>query len=179
MTAGRVFIATSLDGFVARTDHRIDWLTRQATAGEDHGYEAFMAGVDGIVMGRGSFESVLAFPEWPYQKPVIVMSSRLVDSDIPSHLTSKVRLTRLDPIALMASLHEAGWQRAYIDGGSIVQSFVREGLVEELTVTLIPVLIGQGIALFGQVNADIDLDLISSKAFPSGLVRNHYRIRKN
>lgn len=175
MTSGHVYIATSLDGFVARRDHRIDWLMKQNTAGEDHGFEAFMDSVDGLVMGRGSFLNVLSFGEWPYRKPVMVMSRTLGEEDVPKALRDKVRLTRQSPVELMASLRDVGWQRAYIDGGQLVQSFIREGLIDDLTLATIPILIGDGIRLFGELERDIDLQLLSSTSFPSGIVQSHYR----
>ncbi len=178
MTTGHVYIATSLDGFVARPDHRIDWLTKQKTDGEDHGYDEFIDSVDGIVMGRGSFETILSFGEWPYQKPVIVMSKSLSQSDIPAELADKVRLSDLEPVELMRSLDEEGWSRAYVDGGRVVQSFMRAGLIEDMVLTTMPILIGDGIRLFGEIDRDIDLELISAKSFKSGMVQTRYRVLK-
>jgi dihydrofolate reductase len=161
---------------VARLDHQLDWLTKQATDGEDHGYEAFVAGVDGIVMGRGSYENVLSFGEWPYQKPVIVMSQTLSQDDLPAELRDRVRLGCLSPADLMKSVHLEGWARAYIDGGKLVQSFINEGLIEDLVVTTVPILIGSGRRLFGDLGGDIDLELLASRSFKSGLVQSRYRI---
>ncbi len=178
MTTGHVFIATSLDGFVARSDHALDWLMKQNTGEGDHGFAAFMDSVDGLVMGAGSFRTVLGFGEWPYTKPVVVMSSRLTEADIPQHLADKVRISPLAPEALMQGLNAAGWTRAYVDGGRLVQSFLRAGLIAEITLTLIPILIGSGIRLFGDLPADLDLDLISAEPFGEGLLKTHYRVRR-
>jgi dihydrofolate reductase len=169
-------IATSLDGFIARRDHQIDWLTKQDTEGDDLGFEAFMASVDGIVMGRGSYENVLTFGEWPYKKPVIVMSKRLSDDDIPKRLQGRIRMVDLGPAEMIKSLAAEGWSRAYVDGGKIVQSFIRCGLIEDLVLTTIPILLGDGLRLFGEIGGDIDLELIDSKSFGSGLVQTHYRL---
>ena len=177
MTTGHVFMATSLDGFVARQDHRLDWLMKQQTEGEDHGYDNFIADMDGIVMGRGSYETVLGFDSWPYDKPVIVMSGSVSERDIPAALRDHVRLTTLAPTDLMASLRKEGWTRAYIDGGQLVQSFLRDGLIKDLVLTVVPVLIGEGIRLFGPVPQDIDLELVGTKSFKSGLVQIRYRIQ--
>jgi len=179
MTTGHVFIATSLDGFVARTDHTMDWLNRQIIEGEDHGFEKFMGSVDGLVMGSGSFKNVLTFGDWPYQKHVKVMSQSLNESDIPADLNGKVSLTRLSPKELMSALNKEGWKRAYVDGGQLVQSFIREGLIEDVTLTLVPILIGSGLRLFGEVDRDIDLQLRHSLAFGSGMVQNHYKLIKS
>lgn len=176
MITGHVFMGMSLDGFIARRDHALDWLMKQETAGDDHGFGAFMASVDGLVMGRGSFETVRGFEAWPYQKPVIVMSQSLSNSDIPQTLQSKVRLSRKDPSALMQELSDAGWGRVYVDGGQIVQSFLRAGLIADLTLTTVPILIGDGIRLFGPLDHDIDLTHIETSVSPTGLVTSRYAV---
>ena len=176
MTTGHVYIATSLDGFVARKNHSLDWLMKQVTEGEEHGYEEFLASVDGIVMGRGSYEAVLAFKAWPYKKPVVVMSKTLRASEVPEALRDRVEITALEPTDLLESLTSRGWERAYIDGGKVVQSFVRAGLIEDFVLTTIPILLGDGIRLFGSVPSDVDLELLGSKPFPSGLLQSHYRV---
>lgn len=177
MTSGHLFIATSLDGFVARKDRQIDWLEKQPMADEDHGYDAFVELVDGIVMGRGTFETVRAYEPWPYQKPVVVMSGSLGQGDIPAALRGRVTVSDLSPAALMDDLAARGWERAYIEGGALVQSFLREGLIRDIVLTVAPVLIGDGIRLFGALDFDIDLELVGATAFPSGLVQSRYRIR--
>ena len=176
MTTGHVFIATSLDGYVARRNGELDWLMKQKTGGEDHGFVAFMEAVDGLVMGRGSFQNALSFGEWPYNKPVIVMSRSLTEKDIPDHLHDKVRLSSQEPEALMQALDKEGWKKAYIDGGKLVQSFLRAGLIFDITLTRIPILIGDGLPLFGSIDNDIDLELICTQSFESGLVTSKYRI---
>lgn len=176
MITGHVFIATSLDGFIARADGALDWLTRYDTAGEDHGYDAVMGSVDGLVMGRGSFEQVLGFDAWPYAKPVMVMSRTLEPGDIPAALADRVELTRLDPPALMAMLEARGWRHVYVDGGKVVTSFFRAGLIGHMTLTRVPILIGGGLPLFGALDRDIELELLESRSFPSGLVTSRYRV---
>lgn len=182
MTTGHVFIATSLDGFVARDtsdpEAKLDWLMKQDTVGEDHGYDEFMESVDCLVMGRGSYETLLGFEGWPYGKPVIVVSKSLTQSDIPDELSDKVELVNLTPHEVLDMLGKRGWTRAYIDGGKLVQSFIRERLIEDITLTRIPILIGTGVPLFGAVDQDIDLELRSVKAFESGLVTSVYGINK-
>lgn len=187
MTTGHVYIATSLDGFVARSDHSLDWLTKQPTSeGQgDMGYAAFMASVDGLVMGRGSFTNLLGLldlgPEgdaeaWPYKKPVVVVSRSLKAGDVPAALRERVRIVDLEPAALMDHLAEQGWSRAYVDGGLLVQSFLRAGLIEDMILTTIPILIGVGKRLFGELPGDIDLELVRSEAFENGMVQSHYRL---
>ena len=178
MATGHVFIATSVDGFVARKDHQLDWLMKQDTAGEDQGFAAFMESVDGLVMGRGSFETVAGFEgEWPYSKPVIVASRTLSQSDVPSELVRRVEISALEPVALMEKLGNDGWSRVYVDGGRLVQSFIHLGLVDSIILTRVPVLIGSGISLFGELEGDIDLELLECKSFASGMVQSHYRLK--
>lgn len=170
-------MAMSLDGFVARSDGGLDWLMKQNTDGEDHGFDLFMASVDGLVMGRGSYQNVLTLGDWPYRKPVIVMSRSLTNADIPDALKDKVRLSDQAPRELMAQLDREGWRRAYVDGGKIVQSFLSEGLIEDMVLTHVPILIGDGLPLFGRLTEDIDLAHLETRSFPSGLVSSKYKIR--
>lgn len=174
MTTGHIFMAMSLDGFVARPDFGLDWLLKQKTEGEDHGFDRFMASVDGLVMGSGSFRTALTFDGWPYEKPVIVMSHSLTPQDIPDELRGTVSLSQKSPRHILAALAEQGWTRAYIDGGKIIQSFMREKLIVDMTVTIIPILIGEGKRMFGALDADIDLKLVESTSYPSGLVTSRY-----
>ncbi len=177
MIAGRVFIATSLDGFIARGNGDIDWLPGLDTDGGDYGYGAFMESVDGIVMGRGSFEKVAGFDEWPYPKPVVVMSRSLAEGDLPVALAGKVRISDLAPRELMRELGSLGWRAAYIDGGKVIQSFLRAGLIGDMTITRIPTLIGDGIPLFGMLEKDIALAHQETTAYPSGLVQSRYVVK--
>ncbi|WP_022704239.1 dihydrofolate reductase family protein [Pseudorhodobacter ferrugineus] len=173
------FIAASLDGFIARPDGSIDWLEPFNAADEDHGYDAFIADKDGIIMGRGTYETVLGFGQWPYTRPVIVLSHSLTVDDIPDSLADHVAITDMDPTELVAALAEEGWQNAYVDGGQVIQSFLNAGLLDQMTITRVPVLLGSGRPLFGSVAADMHLNLIGSRSFPSGLVSSTYRIAAN
>lgn len=177
MTTGHVFMAMSLDGFVAREDHALDWLMKQPGDDEDHGYDAHIARMDGIVMGTGSFRTVLGFGDWPYTLPVVVMSRSLREADIPEVLKDKVRLSDKAPKALMAELAAEGWQRAYVDGGAVVRSFLAAGLVEDMTVTIVPILLGRGIRLFGELPGDVDLETSEVRPHPSGLTDLVFRVK--
>lgn len=176
MTTAHVFIATSLDGFIARPDGDIGWLLQRDDTTEDHGYLAFIADKDLIVMGRGSYEKVLTFDTWPYDLPVLVLSAQLADAPVPAALEGKLRFSRQAPRDVMAELAVQGVRRVYVDGGQLVQSFLRDGLIEDIVITTAPVLIGAGRPLFGALPQDIDLKLVSSRSFPSGLVQSHYRL---
>lgn len=172
-----VFIATSLDGFIARTDGDIEWLHEVEPIGgdDDAGYGAFFNSIDVLVMGRGSFEKVLEFDEWPYQsKPVIVLSRSL--TGVPDKLCDKVKIDASSPQDLVEKLSREGCKRIYLDGGKVIQSFISEGLVDDIIVTTIPILIGQGRPLFGPLHKDINLRLIETKSWENGLVQLHYQL---
>ncbi|MDZ4742884.1 MAG: dihydrofolate reductase family protein [Verrucomicrobiota bacterium] len=173
-----VFIATSLDGYIAREDGRIDWLD-QANAsippGEDCGYWEFISTVDTMVMGRRTFEQVLSFPEWPYgQTPVVVLSRGL--KELPQGVLPSVSLSKESPEVLVARLSAGGSKHLYIDGGLTIQGFLDAGLIDEMTITRIPILIGQGKTLFGPVERDIPLEHITTHVYEFGFVQSMYRI---
>ena len=174
MVTGHVFIATSLDGFIARQGGGLDWLFASDPGGENHGYDAFMARMDGIIMGRGTFESVLTLGPWSYPKPVVVMSRSLTDADVPADLAGRVRITAEPPRPLFERLSREGWRRAYVDGGKVIRSCLAEGLIEDLILTRAPVLIGTGRPLFGSLEQDLRLVHQGTEAFPSGLVQSRY-----
>jgi dihydrofolate reductase len=167
-----VFIGTSVDGFIARANGDIDWLP---TVVEDHGYNDFFSSVDALVIGRGTFETVLTFGEWPYgKKPVVVLSSRPIDfSGVKSENLRQMSGT---PSEIVAKLEAEGVRHVYVDGGVTIQRFLRAGLIQRLIITRIPVLIGSGIPLFGALDTDVKLKLLSTRSFPSGLVQTEYEV---
>ncbi len=175
-----VFIATSLDGFIARTNGSIDWLEEAnsaVTPGEDFGYHAFMASVDVLIMGRNTFETALGFGEWPYgDKPVVVLSSRL--KSLPPEVQSSVSLENEEPAVLVARLAAEGRTKAYVDGGLTIQRFLAADLVDEITITRIPVLIGEGRALFGPLPRDRRLRHVATRAWDCGFVQSTYRVER-
>ncbi|MCL8313988.1 dihydrofolate reductase family protein [Enterobacter cloacae subsp. cloacae] len=178
MITTHVFIAVSLDGYIARQDGDIGWLLQRDDPTEDHGYDAFIADKDWIVMGRGSYEKVLTFDQWPYNRPVLVLSSQLADTEVPEALKGKVQFSRCTPKEALDELAVQNAHRIYLDGGQVIQSFLREGLVADMVITTVPVLIGSGKPLFGSLSRDIDLTLLSTRSFPSGLVQSHYRLTR-
>ncbi len=166
-----VFVGTSVDGFIARANHALDFLP--PGGGEEHGYLAFMASVDAMVIGRNTYDTVLAFDEWPYgHKPVFVLSSRPIE--MPPSTEAVVERMQGDPSDITCRLAERGFQHLYIDGGVTIQTFLRAGLIQRLVITQVPVLIGTGIALFGALPHDIKLQHISTRHFASGLVQSEY-----
>ncbi len=171
---GHVFIATSLDGYIARPDGGIDWLPTDTSAG-DHGYAAFTAGIDALVMGRNTYELVLSFGAWPYEKPVVVLSRRGVT--IAPELEGKVFAMSGTPEAIVAQCAARGWHQLYVDGGVTIQRFLAAGLIERLVITRVPVVLGAGLPLFGAVPQDIRMDHVRTEAFANGLVQSEYRVR--
>ena len=172
-----VYIATSLDGFIARPDGDIDWLTAAGTLeeGEDYGYHAFMDTINALVMGRKTFEKVRSFESpWPYGDTRVIVMSR-TDTSWPD-LPSTVERFAGTPHELIDTLANEGLQRLYIDGGRLIQSFLRAGLITDLTITRIPVLIGAGIPLFGDLDADIALTHVNTTPYPNGLVQSIYEV---
>jgi dihydrofolate reductase len=176
MPTGHVFIGTSLDGFIARTNGAIEWLTEFSNLGEDHGYDAHMARVDGIIMGRGTFEAVKDIEPWFYAKTVLVLSQTLTNNDVPQALRGKVEIIDVTTQEAMMIAAERGWRSVYIDGGAVIQSFLRDGLISDLVISRVPVLIGDGLPLFGALPADIELEHVETSAFPSGIVQSFYRV---
>lgn len=176
MITGHVFIATSLDGYIARPDGDIDWLLTRDDPNEDHGYADFITDKGAIVMGRGCYEKVLTMGDWAYDLPVLVLSRQLADKAVPEALEGKVRFAGWTPKEAMAHLADKGVTRVYVDGGQLVQSFLRDGLIADLVVTTVPMLIGAGRPLFGALPQDVSLTLVSSRSFPSGLVQSVYRV---
>ncbi len=177
MTSCHAFIAASLDGFIARPDGDIGWLGDFQAADEDHGYEAFIDGIDGLVMGRNTFTKVLAFGEWPYAKPVIVATRTLADAALPRALHDRVSLCAGTPAELVAMAAERGWRRVYVDGGRLIQSFIAADLLADMIVTRVPVLLGDGIPLFGPLSPSRTVRHVQTTAFPSGLVQSKYEFR--
>lgn len=168
-----VFVGASVDGFIARRDGALDFLPDDP---EPHGYEEFIAGVDTIVIGRNTFEIVLGFPSWPYDssKRVVVLSSQPIDLSVVKG--GRVEQMNGEPADIVAQLAATGSHHLYVDGGITVQRFLRAGLVDRLTVTRVPVLIGEGIPLFGPTTKDIRLRHIATRQYPSGLVQSEYAI---
>lgn len=168
-----VFVGTSVDGFIARPNGDLDWLP--PGGGEPHGYDELMASVDAIVIGRKTFETVLSFGAWPYgDKRVVVLSSRPVD--LSAGGGGVVEQMAGTPAEIVAQLAASGANHVYVDGGITIQGFLRAGLVQRLVITRVPVLIGDGIPLFGALPRDVRLHHIATRHYPSGLVQSEYHV---
>lgn len=180
MSKCSVFIATSLDGFIAREDGGIDWLPTPDTeseGGEDYGYDDFINSIDALVMGRNTYELVLTFDKWYYgDLPVFVLTTRGVE--IPKRISETVFQLSGEPQEIVQELAKKGYHNLYIDGGKTIQGFLNAGLIDEITITTIPVLIGSGIPLFGPTNKDIRLKLIESRSLDNQLIQTRYKVIK-
>ena len=175
-----VYIATSLDGFIARRDGSIDWLN-EANAivpeGEDCGFMEFMDSVDALIMGRKTYEQVLLFGQWPYGDiPVVVLSHNSIE--IPSRLPDTVSHSAEPPSAILRRLAANDVKHVYIDGGRTIQSFLAESLIDEITITRIPVVIGDGIPLFVPIKKEIILTHLRTTAYEFGFVQSTYSVNK-
>jgi dihydrofolate reductase len=168
-----VFVGTSVDGFIARPNGDLDFLP--VGGGEPHGYNEFLASVDALVIGRKTFETVLGFAAWPYgNKRVVVLSSGPVDlSAVRGGVVEQMAGT---PAEIVSKLAASGAHHLYVDGGITIQGFLRAGLVQRLIITRVPVLIGDGIPLFGTLPRDLRLNHVATQHYPSGLVKSEYRI---
>ena len=184
-----VYIGSSLDGFIARKDGSFDFLDfdspnersnddsgAEDSDAEDYGFAEFMESVDLLLMGRHTFEVLLTFDEWIYgDTHLTVLSSTLGPEAIPARMEGKVSISSGKPSEILEDLAEKGVQHVYVDGGKTVQAFIAAGLIDEITIGIVPVLIGDGIPLFGPLDSDLRLEHIGTRSFPSGLVQVKYR----
>ena len=177
---GSVFLGMSVDGFIARLDGDLSWLTGGAEpdgppddgAGGDFGFAEFVSGIDALLMGRATYDVIAPFAEWPYQgRPVHVLSTTLDEGD------SRVAAVHRSFDEAVAALDAAGYRRVYVDGGRTVHTALRAGLVADLTLSRVPVLIGTGHTPFGELAADIALEHVRTQTFPGGMVQSTYRVR--
>jgi dihydrofolate reductase len=172
---GCVFVGTSLDGFIARENGDFDWLTAAGDALGETGYDEFFASVDAMVLGRGTFDTVSTFPEWPYAgKRVFVLSRTLLRShNSLSQPDTSIHATLGDVLeALIAECR----RRVYVDGGRTIQSFLRAGLIREITITRAPVLLGSGIPLFGPLSGDVQLRHVGTRELGAGFTQSSYEV---
>ena len=178
-----IYIATSLDGFMARKNGSLDWLpgsnvtTTPTDDNEDYGYKAFMDSVDALIMGRHTFETVLSLGQWPYNdKCVIVLSSTL--TRLPDDVPKTVELKSGSQAELYKELEKSGFRHICLDGGKTIQGFLDVGLVDEMIITTIPVLIGSGIPLFGPLHQDVKLKHVKTLPFENGFLQSRYTVIK-
>jgi dihydrofolate reductase len=171
-----VFIGTSLDGFIARKNGDIDWLVQYANKEAVQAYEKFMSRIDAIVIGRGTFEKVLSFPSWPYEKKVFVLSTSI--KEVPAALKEKVTILSMKPAELLTYLSGKRFSSIYVDGGKVIQDFLKADLIDELIISKAPVLLGSGIPLFGHLDTDLQFKHSRTETGSNGLVRSYYERKR-
>ncbi|PJZ43825.1 dihydrofolate reductase family protein [Leptospira brenneri] len=172
----KAFIATSLDGFIARTDGSIDWLTSEeyVLGNNDFGYSSFMKSIDCIIMGRTTFEQVLTFEPYPFASiPVYVLTR---NSDYQYHSQFPIQIFYGSLNELNSKLEKEKIKSAYVDGGKLIQSFIKESMMDSITITLIPVLLGSGLPLFANLSKEIKLKHLETSSFPNGFVQSLYHV---
>lgn len=170
-----IYIATSIDGYIARKDGALDWLEYGHTGDEDYGFKKFISGIDALILGRNTYEVVSAFGEWPYNykgKRVIVLSNTLNEVRQEAELFCG----QLDE--LLSTLYSSGITHVWVDGGITASKFLEAGLVDEITISIIAMILGSGIPLFSVMSKEQKCRLISSQSYPSGLVQLKYETMK-
>ena len=173
-----VFIATSLDGYIADKNGEVDWLHSVPNPdNNDMGYVEFINGIDALVMGRKTFETVIGFDvPWPYTKPVFVLSNKL--KEIPDSHKEKAFLMNGTLTEILEQIHEKGFERLYIDGGTTIRNFLKEDLIDEMILTTIPILLGGGSSLFGDLPAELNFEMVGTKTFLNQISQRHYRRKR-
>lgn len=168
-----IYIAVSLDGFIAGNDGNLDWLTGIPNPdNKDYGFAEFLDSIDGIVMGRNTFETVMSFGEWPYTKKVFVLSNTL--NEIPEKIGSRAEIvTGLIP-DILEDLNRRGFRNLYVDGGKTIQSFLELDLIDEMIITLVSILLGDGIPLFGTLARLLKFKAIKAEKLNDSLVQIRY-----
>ena len=172
-----IFIATSIDGFIADKNGGLDWLhSIPNPENNDMGYVEFTSRIDALVMGRKTFETVIGFDvPWPYSKPVFVLSNKL--KEMPESHKDQAILVKGTPSEILEQIHAKGYERLYIDGGTTIRHFLRTDLIDEMILTTIPILLGGGSSLFAELPNELKFELVGTKTFLDQITQNHY-IRK-
>ncbi|MCO4293571.1 dihydrofolate reductase family protein [Solitalea sp. MAHUQ-68] len=167
-----IYIGTSLDGFIARNDGDIEWLVKFQNQEVDDSYQEFISKIDVIVIGRGTYEKVITFPSWFYEQKVYLLSTTI--KQVPDHLREKVTILSMEPRELINYLANEGFSNIYVDGGKVIQSFLKEDCIDEMVITKVPEVLGRGIPLFGYLQNDLHFKHIRTEVFSNGLVKSHY-----
>ncbi|HKK81337.1 MAG TPA: dihydrofolate reductase family protein [Prolixibacteraceae bacterium] len=176
--ANKVFIAASLDGCIADRNDGLAWLNSVPNPDNiDMGYADFMEDIDAIIMGRITFETVCNFDvDWPYNKPVFVLSRSL--KQLNHEYQDKAELMGGSPENILNVIYKRGYKVLYIDGGSTIQNFLKEDLIDELIITTIPILLGGGSRLFSDLPEELEFELVDSNVYLNQVVQNHYKRKR-
>lgn len=180
-----VYIATSADGYIATLDGSVDWLhtagNSEADMGDnqDMGFDRFIKSIDCMIMGRKCMEMIssmdLTPEQWPYGNTHIIVLSNTV-TEPPENLSGKIEMYSGDIHVLIKKLENKGFKHAYIDGGSTITSFINLKLIDKMTITKVPVLLGEGIPLFGKINQNVKLENSEATAFPNEFIQIKYDV---
>ena len=173
-----IFIATSIDGFIADKNGGLDWLhSIPNPENNDMGYVEFTNRIDALVMGRKTFETVIGFDvPWPYSKPVFVLSNKL--KEIPESHRDRAFLVKGTPAEILEQIHRKGYERLYIDGGTTIMSFLKADLIDEMILTTIPILLGGGSSLFTELPNELKFELVGTKTFLDQITQDHYKRKR-
>jgi dihydrofolate reductase len=164
-----VYIATSLDGYIATTDGSLDWLEAAVGTDEDYGWESFIGDIDALAMGRGTYDHIGHLDPLPFgERPVFVFTHR-VPADRPG-----VTFWSRSPQEAVAEWAARGLRHVYVDGGRLITDFVAAGFVDDLTITTVPVLLGGGLPLFHPLPGPVRLYCTSVQSWPSGVMQARY-----
>lgn len=172
-----VYVGTSLDGFIARKNGNIDWLANYESEEVFTSYKEFIGNIDAVVIGKGTFETVLTFPAWPYEKKVFVLSTSM--KKVPERLEGEVRILSMKPREVLTYLAQEGFSNIYIDGGKVIQEFLKEDCIDEIILTRVPLLLGDGVPLFGSLDKDLHFTHRGTNLFSNGLVKSRYERRRS
>lgn len=168
-----VYVGTSLDGLIAGKGGDIDWLLPFQNEEVGESYKNFMSSIDAVVIGKGTFDTLLSFPAWPYEQKVFLLSSSV--SQPPKHLSEKVTVLSMKPREVLKHLSDKGFLNVYVDGGKVIQGFLKEDCIDELNITKVPVILGSGVPLFGALDNVLQFDHIETSVFSNGLVKSRYK----
>jgi len=167
-----VYIATSLDGFVAKSDGSLDWLENLGDPNDDYGFADFLEKIDALIMGRNTFESVVDFEVWPFDKPVFVLSTTM--EELPEKLLGKVEILNGEPKNIINHLNQRGFENFYIDGSQTIQRFLMVDLIDEMIITSASILLGEGIPLFHRLTGDKKFKCVNVEILNPYMVKHYY-----
>lgn len=168
-----VYIATSIDGYIARSDGSLDWLDQVGGFDEDYGFKNLLDSIDAVILGRKTYEIASSVVDWPYKgKRTVILSNTL------KTVRNDAELFRGDITQLVSQLNSDGIKHAWIDGGATISQFLDLQMVDSMTLSIIPVILGNGIPLFNVIGKELPCSLVSSQSYPSGLVQIIYEIAK-
>lgn len=170
-----VYIATSMDGYIADKDGGLDWLHSVPNPDNlDFGFADFLQSIDALIMGRTTFETVCSFDvDWPYSVPVFVLSNTL--TTVPEAYKNKAEVVSGALTQVVESLHQRGFKDLYVDGGKTIQSFLEDDLIDDVIVTQLPILLGRGSPLFGNLAEPLQFEHVNTQTYLEAMVQTHYR----